>query len=94
MLRQRLDRAQVVDPAAPARPDQVFFGATVTYALPDDREVRVTIVGIDEADGSAGRISWVSPRARALLGARVGDTRRVRTPQGSLEVEVVGIAYG
>jgi len=94
LLRQRLDRAQVVDPAAPARPDQVFFGATVTYALPDDREVRVTIVGIDEADGSAGRISWVSPMARALLGARVGDTRRVRTPQGSLEVEVVGIAYG
>ena len=94
LLRQRLDRAQVVDPAAPARPDQVFFGATVTYALPDDREVRVTIVGIDEADGSAGRISCVSPMARALLGARVGDTRRVRTPQGSLEVEVVGIAYG
>jgi transcription elongation factor GreB len=93
-LRQRLDRAQVIDPATPARADQVFFGATVIYALPDDREVSVTIVGIDEADSQAGRISWVSPMARALLGARVGETRRVQTPQGGLEVEVVAIAYG
>jgi len=93
-LRQRLERARVVDPAAPPRRDQVFFGATVTYALLDDREITVTIVGIDEADSRAGRISWVSPVARALLGARVGELREVRTPQGSLAIEVTAIAYG
>ncbi len=81
---KRLERVQVVDPAAQARRDQVFFGATVTYArLSDDAEVQVTIVGVDEAEAEAGRISWVAPIARALLGAKVGDTRRLRTPAGA-----------
>jgi transcription elongation factor GreB len=93
-LRKRLERAQVVDPAAQTRRDQVFFGATVTYARGDDSEVTVTIVGVDEADTARGRISWVSPVARALLGRRVGDLARVRTPQGTEEVEVVAIRYG
>jgi transcription elongation factor GreB len=85
---------QVVDPAAQARRDQVFFGATVTYArLSDDAEVTITIVGVDEADAEAGRISWVAPVARALLGARPGDTRRLRTPAGAEEIEVVAITY-
>ena len=93
-LRKRLERVQVVDPAAQAKRDQVFFGATVTYArLSDDAEVIVTIVGVDEADADAGRISWVAPVARALLGAKVGDTRRLRTPAGVEEVEVVAIGY-
>ena len=90
-LRQRLERVQVVDPAAQTRRDKVFFGATVTYARADDREVTVTIVGIDEADSGAGRISWVSPVARALLGAGIGDVVRVRTPQGLESVEIVTI---
>ncbi|MGX9965197.1 transcription elongation factor GreB [Roseomonas sp. F4] len=93
-LRKRLERVQVVDPAAQTRRDQVFFGATVTYArLSDDAEVTITIVGVDEADSAAGRISWVAPVARALLGARVGDTRKLRTPAGVEEIEVVAIAY-
>jgi transcription elongation factor GreB len=93
-LRKRLERVQVVDPAAQAKRDQVFFGATVTYArLSDDAEITVTIVGVDEADAETGRISWVSPVARALLGARVGDSRRVRTPGGVEEVEVVAVRY-
>lgn len=93
-LRKRLERVQVVDPAAQAKRDQVFFGASVTYArLSDDAEVTVTIVGVDEADAEAGRIAWVAPVARALLGARVGDTRRVRTPSGAEELEVVAIRY-
>lgn len=92
-IRKRLERVQVVDPAAQPKRDQVFFGATVTYAHEDDREVTVTIVGVDEADSSAGRISWVSPVARALLGARVGDTPRLRTPQGTVTIEVVAIRY-
>jgi transcription elongation factor GreB len=93
-LRKRLERVQVVDPAAQTRRDQVFFGATVTYArASDDAEVTITIVGVDEADSAAGRISWVAPMARALLGAQVGDVRRVRTPAGVEEIEVVDIAH-
>lgn len=92
-LRKRLEKAQVVDPAAQARRDQVFFGATVTYAREDGAEITVTIVGVDETDLSRGRISWVSPVARALLGKRVGDLPRLRTPQGSEEIEVVAIRY-
>lgn len=92
-LRKRLERVQVVDPARQARRDQVFFGATVTYARVDDTEVTVTIVGVDEADTAAGRISWVSPVARALLGKRQGELVRVRTPAGVEELEVVAIRY-
>ena len=93
-LRKRLDRVQVVDPAAQAKRDQVFFGATVTYArMSDDAEMTIRIVGVDEADAERGDVSWVAPVARALLGARVGDLRRVRTPAGAEEVEVVAIAY-
>ena len=93
-LRKRLERVQVVDPAAQTRRDQVFFGATVTYARASDgAEVTITIVGVDEADRATGRISWVAPIARALLGARVGDTRKLRTPAGAEEIEVVTIVY-
>jgi transcription elongation factor GreB len=93
-LRKRLDRVQVVDPAAQTKRDQVFFGATVTYArLSDDVEVTIRIVGVDEADAERGDVSWVAPVARALLGARVGDLRRVRIPSGMEEVEVVAVDY-
>lgn len=92
-LRKRLEKVQVVDPAAQTRRDQVFFGATVTYAREDDSEVAVTIVGVDETDGVTRRISWVSPVARALLGKRVGDVVKVRMPQGVEEIEVLAIDY-
>jgi transcription elongation factor GreB len=72
----------------------VFFGATVTFArLSDDAEVTIRIVGVDEADAEKGDVSWVAPVARALLGARVGDVRKIRTPGGVEEVEVVAIRY-
>jgi transcription elongation factor GreB len=93
-LRKRLARVQVVDPAAQARRDRVFFGATVTYArVSDDAEATVRIVGVDEADADNGDVSWVAPVARALLGAEVGDVRRVRAPGGAEEIEVLAIAY-
>lgn len=92
-LRKRLERVQVVDPATQTRRDQVFFGATVTYAREDDSEVTITIVGVDEADTASHRISWVAPVARALLGRRVGDLIKLRTPQGTEEIEVVAITY-
>ncbi len=92
-LRRRLDRAQVVDPARPARRDRVFFGATVSYAREDGAEATVTIVGLDEADAARGRISYAAPVARALLGASVGDLVRLRSPGGVAELEVLPIRY-
>ncbi len=92
-LRRRLDRAQMVDPARPARRDRVFFGATVSYAREDGAEATVTIVGLDEADAARGRISYAAPVARALLGASVGDLVRLRSPGGVEELEVLAIRY-
>lgn len=92
-LSRRMKAAKVVDPAAQGDRGKVYFGATVTIADDDDAERTVTLVGEDEADASAGRISWRSPLAGALKGAAVGDVRRVSLPTGSKEWEVVGIKY-
>jgi transcription elongation factor GreB len=90
---KRLDSAEVVDPAKQQGLKQVFFGATVTYAREDDSEHTVTLVGIDEADLSKGKISWISPVARALLKAQVGDMVELRTPAGVEVIEVVRVNY-
>lgn len=92
-LSKRLENAEVVDASRQPRRDQVFFGATVTFAREDGTERTVTIVGIDEADMDQGKVSWISPIARALLKAREGDLVTLRTPQGPEEIEVVAIAY-
>jgi transcription elongation factor GreB len=92
-LGKRMESAEVVDPARQTRRDQVFFGATVSYANMRDEEHTITIVGIDEVDSGEGRVSWISPVARALLKARVGDTVPVRTPAGVEQIEVLSIAY-
>jgi len=93
-LLKRLEIAEAVDPALQKKRDQVFFGATVTYATLEDQERTVRIVGIDEASAERGEVSWISPIARALLKARVGDTVVVQTPKGPEPVEVVRIVYG
>lgn len=96
-LTKRLESAVVVDPAEQADLEQVFFGATVTYVdLADDSLQSSThqIVGVDEADASAGRISWIAPLARALMKARVGDVVRLQTPAGVRELEIEEISYG
>jgi transcription elongation factor GreB len=92
-LLNRLAHAEVVDPAAQTQRDRVFFGATVTYANARDEAVTVTIVGVDEADMAAGRISIGSPVALALLRARRGDEVSVRTPRGVELLEIVDIVY-
>jgi len=92
-LTKRLEIAEVVNPAAQTNRDQVFFGATVTYATPDDKEHTVTIVGIDEADADHGKVSWIAPVSRALLKARVGDVVEIKGPRGPGAVEVVAIEY-
>ena len=88
----QLERATVVDPAGQSR-DEVHFGATVKMRDEDDREHHFTIVGDDEADVTGGKISWASPLAKALLGARAGDTVKWRRPVGDAEVEIVEIRY-
>lgn len=92
-LTKRLDAAVVVDPSMRDATDQVFFGATVTVIHESGDEKTYSIVGIDEADASRGRISWISPLARALLKAREGDTVVLRTPAGKEEIEVVSVEY-
>ena len=92
-LSKRLEAAEVVDPARQTRHDQVFFGATVTYAGPHGAEKTVTIVGIDEADLDRGQVSWISPIARALLKAHEGDVVALHTPTGVEEIEVIEIRY-
>ena len=92
-LIKRLENAHVVDPVEQQYADQVFFGATVTFCDAQGNEQTYQIVGIDEADASNGRISWISPLARALFKAHEGDVVRFQSPAGMREVEVVAIHY-
>lgn len=92
-LSKRLDNAEVVDPARREHTDVVFFGATVTLADERGDEFTYAIVGIDEADQARGRISWISPMARALLKAREGDTVALATPAGRRMLEILEVRY-
>ena len=92
-LTKRLEIAEVVDPSLHAGSEQVFFGATVTYSDDQDGERTITILGIDEADSRMGQVSWISPVARALLKARVGDEVQMPTPGGVRHLEVVKVQY-
>lgn len=92
-LTRRLDLAEVVDPALRENTEQVFFGSTVTVCDEHGSENTYQIVGVDETDFARGRISWVSPLARALLKSREGDAVRFRSPAGWRTVEVVAVQY-
>ncbi len=92
-LIKSIGSAEVVDPATQKNHAQVFFGATVIYAKADDSEQTVRLVGVDEADVATGTISWISPVARALLKARVGDTVELRAPSGVEPLEIIAISY-
>ena len=92
-LTKRLGTAVVVDPAQRAETEQVYFGATVTYALRSGEEHTVAIVGMDEVDPARGRVSWISPIAKALLRKQPGDTVRLATPAGLEEIEVIDVRY-
>ncbi|MCY7315943.1 MAG: transcription elongation factor GreB [Rubrivivax sp.] len=92
-LSKRLDIAEVADPGLHQGSDQVFFGATVTYANAAREQRTVTIKGIDEADSLAGEVSWVSPIARALIKAHEGDEVTLVTPGGVEKLEIVAVRY-
>jgi len=91
-LKAQLERVVVVDPAGQPR-DEVHFGATVKMLDDEGKEHRFTLVGDDEADVGAGKISWASPLAKAMIGARAGDTVKWRRPAGEAEIEIVEIHY-
>jgi len=92
-LTKRLDIAEVADPSVHFGQSQVFFGATVTYVNQRSEKRTITIKGIDETDNLQGEVSWVSPVARALLKARVGDEVQLMTPGGLEQIEVLGVSY-
>jgi transcription elongation factor GreB len=91
-LTQRLEIAEVIDPARPGV-EQVFFGATVTYCDSKGVERTISIVGQDEVDPPRNRISWISPVARALTKAREGDVVTLRTPAGIENLEILALRY-
>jgi transcription elongation factor GreB len=91
-LTRRLENAEIVDPAS-QRSERVLFGATVEVRDEEERIRTYRIVGIDETDVQRGRVSWISPVAKALLNARIGDVVTLRTPRGEEELEVTGLRY-
>jgi transcription elongation factor GreB len=91
-LEERIATAVVASP--PRDRDEIRFGARVGIKNADGVTRALTIVGVDEADASVGRIAFVAPVARALLGRRLGDVVTIRSPRGDDEVDVVSVAYG
>jgi transcription elongation factor GreB len=92
-LSKRLDKAVLVDPRE-QRGERAYFGAAVEVEDEDGARHTYVLVGEDEIDTTAGRISWRSPVGRALLGKRAGEVVLVRRPAGEVELEVVAVRYG
>lgn len=92
-LTKRLEIAEMVDPKVHVGSEQVFFGAMVTYVDDLGAQRTITIMGIDEADSSQSQVSWVSPVARALLKAKVGDEVQLATPAGVRMLEILEVRY-
>jgi transcription elongation factor GreB len=90
-LIKRLESAEVVRSAG-RDTDQVFFGATVRVKG-ESGEKTLTIVGVDEVEPAQGRVSWISPIARALIKAREGDTVTLRSPSGEEQLEILEVTY-
>jgi transcription elongation factor GreB len=91
-LEARIASANVVDPAQQPH-DRVAFGAAVEVVDEHGTEATYRIVGEDEADAEHGSVSWLSPLAKAVIGAKVGDEVIWRRPAGDLRVEILAIRY-
>lgn len=91
-LQESLAAAEVVPPPAPPY-DTVQFGATVTVREPDGSKSDYTVAGVDEADFSAGRISWLSPLGKALLQGRRGAAVSFTAPAGPRQLEILDVDY-
>jgi len=91
-LIKHLEAAEIVDSAG-RDSAQIFFGSTVTIKTRNGEKRTITIVGVDETDTAKGRVSWISPVAKALLKAREGDSVLLKTPAGPEELEVLEVRY-
>jgi transcription elongation factor GreB len=91
-LTQRLEASEVVDVAKQNR-SRVLFGATVVVLDEEAKEKNYQIVGVDEIDPKVGKVSWVSPIAKALLNRKVGDVVTIESPAGPVELEILEIDY-
>lgn len=92
-LTKRLEIAVITDPSVHFGSNQIFFGATVTYEEESGLQRTVTILGIDEADNLKQQVTWVSPVARTLLRAQVGDVVRLNSPSGVQDIEIISVDY-
>jgi transcription elongation factor GreB len=92
-LTKQLESAEIVDPKLQVGLTQVFFGATVQYISEDGESHSVKIVGVDEIDISVGKISWLSPLAKTLLKAKVGDKVTLQVAEGESNLTVTHISY-
>jgi transcription elongation factor GreB len=91
-LRQLVDHAHVIVPEHQSG-DRVIFGATVTVKDEDGERRIYKLVGVDESDAKAGKVSWISPIGKALLGARVGDTVTLLTPVKEEDLEILSVEF-
>ena len=90
-LESKLGAAEVIEP--PRDGDRITFGSTVRLRGADGKELRYQIVGSDEIDPAAGRVSILSPLARTLIGKEVGDEVKVQAPGGAKTYEVLAVNF-
>lgn len=91
-LTKQIDNAEVVNPELQKNLTKVFFGATVTF-IQNKKEITIKIVGVDEADLKEGKISWISPMAKAMMKSEEGDVVEFKTPGGLEKLEIIKIKY-
>lgn len=93
-IEAKLGAAQVIDPTTLPNDGRVVFGVSVVIENMDtEEEKQYKIVGDDEADFKAGKISVNSPIARGLIGKSEGDEARIVTPKGIVEYEIMKVIY-
>ncbi|MEK6580175.1 MAG: transcription elongation factor GreB [Bdellovibrionota bacterium] len=91
-LTKRIQSFEIVDPSK-QKSERILFGAKVTIEDEDGKKKIFQIVGIDESDPAHGKVSWISPIAKAVLNKEVGDVVNLRTPRSEEELEIVGVKY-
>jgi transcription elongation factor GreB len=91
-LQESLRTADITE-TSPGPTDVVRFGTTVTVREPGAEETRYRIVGVDETDLDRNWVSWLSPIARALLNAKIGDRVQLKAPRSTRELDIVAIEY-
>jgi transcription elongation GreA/GreB family factor len=92
-FQQRLESAILVEVSSQPR-DEVHFGAMVDVSDENGAQHTFSIVGEDESDVGAGKISWASPLGKAMIGSRVGDNVTWKRPAGDTPLEILAIRYG